>query len=121
MEEGIKEIWEEKNIEPKQNRKGLELGTILLIIVVVLLAVNIYLQRPIASKKCREAKNLAADIISLSVEFNSEISDDYDYAVYDHASNINQQIFYSNEFQFNVLSQMNVQQLVILDLLTYCH
>ena len=119
MEEGTKGTKKEKNVETKQKKKQPELGTILLIIIVALLAVNIYLQRPVKNEGCTAAKDFAADVLKNS-DLNYTLLDDYNSAVYDHASNINQQIFYANDYQFRILTKMNMQQLAILNLLKNC-
>lgn len=89
---------------------------ILLLIIVVLLSITIFKQF-VPSKECRSARQKAEIILGKNLSY----IDSYEDEVYgESVSNINQQIFRINEYEYLSLENIFLQQQVLLDVINSC-
>lgn len=83
--------------------------------------VLVELQEPAVSNQCKEARLVAqAALMTVSDEEINDMAEDYDFDVYNISSNINQQIFKSNEHVFLTLMHIRYLERAMLGLLLNC-
>ena len=100
-----------------QDKNLMEIFTIVLLSIIVVLLSVIIIKQSIPSKECRSARQKAELILGENLSY----IDSYEDEVYgESVSNINQQIFRINEYEYLSLENIFLQQQVLLDVINSC-